>query len=237
MDRQPQRNKRPKKPLWHRTILPGLAVLLSALAGEGLHAADEGPHLLSPDRVGAVHRGGSEAELQRTFGPDRVHDHLVQVGEGFVCRGTKIDFPGGDSLEVTWLDANSRTTPDNVRVLGKRWATREGLRLGSTLQDLEKMNGDPFKLSGFGWDYGGTVGTWNGGILAYLAPGRPPRVIVRLAPERAAYERIGRGDAAAVTGDTAYVSSAHAAMQTLTPRVTQIIVDFAAEDCAAFFPE
>jgi hypothetical protein len=220
--------------------LPGLfvcVVLLFAPTGQALRAADDPPLLLSPEQVGAIHRASSEAELQRLFGEDRVRDHRVQVGEGFVCPGTRIDFPGGDSLEITWLDPESRTMPDSIMVLGARWATGEGLRLGSRLQDLEAMNGAPFRLSGFGWDYGGTVGTWNSGTLDYLTPGNFPRMIVRLAPQRAAYQRIGRSDADAVTGEGAYVSSAHRAMQALEPRVTQIIVDFRAGECPAFFPE
>lgn len=213
----------------------GLAIFALSLASVGLQAADDEEQLLSPERVGAIHHGSSLEELQRFFGAERVRDHLVQVGEGFVCRGTRIDFPGGDSLEITWRDEAARRGPDTISVLGDRWATPEGLRLGSTLQELEAMNGVPFNLSGFGWDYGGTVGTWNDGALTYLAASGPPRLIIRLSPARAAYDRITGDQRAAVTGDGAYVSSAHTAMQTLTPQISQIIVDFAAGDCAAYF--
>jgi hypothetical protein len=213
----------------------GLAVFALSLATTGLLAADDEELLLSPERVGAVHRGSGYEELRQIYGAERVRDHLVQVGEGFVCRGSKIEFPGGDSLEITWIDETSRRRPDTVAVLGDRWATQEGLRLGSTLQELEAMNGAPFSLSGFGWDYGGTVGTWNAGALTYLAAGGPPRLIIRLSPARAAYDRITGDQRAVVTGDGALVSSAHDAMQALTPQVSQIIVDFAAGDCAAYF--
>lgn len=230
-----QRNKDLRVALWRWSCLLAVALVLFGITGKNGVTANDEPLLLSRERVGAVQRSASEADLRRIFGAGRVHDHLVQVGEGFVCRGTKIDFPGGESLEITWLDAETRTRLDRVMVLGERWSSPEGLRLGSRLQDIEAMNGRPFKLSGFGWDYGGTVGTWNGGTLENLSAGGAPWVIVRLSPERAAYDRISRADAAAVTGDAAYVSSAHGAMQALSPRVTQIVVDFRAEDCAAYF--
>lgn len=237
MVRQRRKHEGLRMPHWRWSSLLGLVLVLSGLAGKDGSAANHEPLLLSRERVGAVHRGASEVELRRIFGAERIHDHLVQVGEGFVCQGTKIDFPGGDSLELTWLDANSRTSLDRVMVLGERWSTPEGLRLGSRLQDLEGLNDRSFMLSGFGWDYGGTVGTWNGGTLENLGGDGPPWVIVRLSPDRAAYYRIGRRDAAAVTGESAYTSSAHRAMQALSPRVAQIIVDFRAADCAAYFPE
>jgi hypothetical protein len=44
------------------------------------------------------------------------------------------------------------------------WGTEYGLGLGTTLKELEKMNGKPFQFAGFGWDYGGIV-TWEGGNL------------------------------------------------------------------------
>jgi len=30
-----------------------------------------------------------------------------------------------------------------------KWATADGLKVGSTLQELEKINGKPFKFMGF----------------------------------------------------------------------------------------
>ena len=99
------------------------------------------------------------------------------------------------------------------------------------------MNGRPFMLSGFGWDYGGTAGSWNGGHLAYLNADTAARVIVRLAPDRAVYELVETNALSEVMGDAAYVASDHPVLQTLSPRVTQIIVNLGNDDCDAFFPD
>ena len=40
-----------------------------------------------------------------------------------------------------------------------------------TLDQIEALNGRPFKLYGFGFDYGGTTLDWNGGALATQAGG------------------------------------------------------------------
>src|SRR5262249_17585108 len=49
------------------------------------------------------------------------------------------------------------------------WTAPHGLKLGMALEDVEKANGKPFKLSGFGWDYGGLVVDWNKGALGNVA--------------------------------------------------------------------
>jgi hypothetical protein len=40
-----------------------------------------------------------------------------------------------------------------------------------SLAEVEALNGRPFKLYGFGFDYGGTTLDWNGGRLATQAGG------------------------------------------------------------------
>ena len=40
-----------------------------------------------------------------------------------------------------------------------------------TLGEIEALNGRPFRLYGFGFDYGGTTLDWNGGALATQAGG------------------------------------------------------------------
>ena len=41
-----------------------------------------------------------------------------------------------------------------------------GIKIGSTLSEMEKLNGKPISLYGFGWDYGGTFISFNEGKLA-----------------------------------------------------------------------
>ena len=46
-----------------------------------------------------------------------------------------------------------------------KWATTGGVKVGTTIQELQAANGQAFKFTGFDWDYGGTVTNWNGGTF------------------------------------------------------------------------
>jgi hypothetical protein len=128
---------------------------------------------------------------------------------------------------VRWLDS-SRREPRSIRVLGTAWKTDDGIRLGTTLKELEQLNGRPFTLAGFGWDYSGTVYGWNGGELGARLE-RPGRVLLRLAPQPNA-------DDGAVLGEGGFPSN-DPAMQALNPTVYDIIVEFAEPVAAPAAPD
>ena len=193
--------------------------------------------MISPHDVDVISADESEAGLRQLFGDERVHAQLVDVGEGFVCQGTRIDFPDGESLEIAWADAKNRQQAASVDILGKRWTTAEGLGLGSSLRDIEVLNGGPFEISGFGWDYGGTVGSWLDGRLSYLNPKEGGGLVIRFAADQAAIENVGSAAYGAVSGDGALLTSDHATLQALNPRVSQLTLRFSGPDCDAFFPD
>jgi hypothetical protein len=51
-----------------------------------------------------------------------------------------------------------------VRIIGKGWKFANGLKLGMNIAEVEKVNGKPYELSGFDWDYGGYA-NFKGGKL------------------------------------------------------------------------
>ena len=91
----------------------------------------------------------------------------------------------------------------------------------TSLKDLERRNGRPFKLMGFGWDYSGTVSSWDGGNLAVLTKG-PGRLILRLMPDEAG---INSEEYRTVLGEGEFLSS-HPAMQKLNPVVYAMNQEF-----------
>ena len=178
--------------------------------------------MIVPNRsVGPLTRESSEAQLKQRYGPEMVSSARIQIGEGETMAGTVL-FPG-DSLrtaEIIWTDSVSRRSPARFILRGSRsmWQTAEGISLGTTLQELERLNGRPFMLAGFGWDYGGVVTDWGGGTLEsalgdvklYLDPGS---------------EQYQSAPYSQVLGDRDY-SSALRPMQQMNPKVSQIFVDF-----------
>lgn len=46
---------------------------------------------------------------------------------------------------------------------GADWHTTDGLKIGSAVANLLKLNGKAIKFYGFGWDYGGAIISYNAG--------------------------------------------------------------------------
>jgi hypothetical protein len=162
--------------------------------------------------------------LRARFGRTSVVDGPVEVGEGASEPGTIVFPDSADSkVEVVWWDAANRSRPQLVTVRAKtsRWHTREGLRLGLNLRQVERINRRPFRISGFDWDYGGTATSWSGGALG-RAYGQGCRMTARFSPANDS-ERppIGRQ----VIGDKLF-SSGHPAMQALNPVIYELFLQY-----------
>ena len=90
----------------------------------------------------------------------------IPRGEGETVPGAVVyDKDPKRRLEITWT--KSKLIGD-ISFGGQSsvWHTAEGITLGTTLADLQKLNGKAFKFSGFDWDYGGHIQSWEGGKLA-----------------------------------------------------------------------
>jgi hypothetical protein len=172
-------------------------------------------------RAGAVQVTSTRDQLIRAYGAQAVQAERIELGEGETAPGTVLF--ATDSLrrlEVLWHDTVAYARPARLVLRGTRsqWYLAAGISLGTTLHDLERLNGREFVLAGFGWDYGGAILDWRGGALARELPG----VMLYLDPGPGVYETQAYG---AVLGDRDYRSSLPA-MQALDPRVFQINIDF-----------
>lgn len=168
----------------------------------------------------------TEQALIRQFGRTNVVRESIYIAEGDETPGT-IVFPNDETkrLEIVWRDARQRRRPEWIRVpAGSRWTAIAGLRGGMTLAEVEKINGRPFQLSGFDWDYGGMVGDWRGGALSKLKG--PCRVQVQFdrtvpdAPTRAQQRAID-----ATSGDRELLSSSPD-LRRFPVRVSEIVIQY-----------
>ncbi|QMW02869.1 hypothetical protein [Spirosoma foliorum] len=194
--------------------------------------------LIIPGRqVGPIKSATSEAELIKLLGPSVVTAGDTLYGpEGAEFIGTTLYKDTSDEVQIIYTD-EKRTKPETIlirpkltddegeplkNVMPTRWATVDGLRIGTTLKELEQRNGKPFKLWGFAWDYGGMVSNWQGGKLGlsnkkmFLAIGLGPSATQTPAQEKA-YNKL--------MGDSEFLSSL-AAMQVLNPVVQSMQVSF-----------
>lgn len=148
-----------------------LVALLTLFAGLPSARAEEaaGPILSC---AGPLAADGSHAKLVATFGEKAVVFREVDGAEGEKI-GATILFPDDPKKRIDlWADEVHRTGLASARPgPANRAAAPNGVRPGMSLAEVETLNGRPFDLSGFGWDYGGSVTDWKGGALAKPAAG------------------------------------------------------------------
>lgn len=162
----------------------------------------------------------SAKSLMQRYGQEAVIQADLRVAEDITYKGVVLLPRASDRrIEVRFTDDTlSRVAALTLRDVARtsRWNV-VGITIGSTLAEVEKVNGKPFLVNGFEWDYGGLVTDWNGGRL-----GRPLQggCTVRL--------RFDKYDAApdGMVGDGVKVSSANPTLRKWGPVVTEIGVNF-----------
>jgi hypothetical protein len=123
-------------------------------------------------------------------------------------------------LEVWWSNITARKDIHLIVIGGQStWTAPGGLRLGQTLEQVEKLNHKPFKLKGFDKDRIATGRDWDGGALVTVAGGCKPGVSLR-ADAKASAEAIG-----ALSVDEEY-SSSDPAIRAAKPTVSEILIGY-----------
>jgi hypothetical protein len=122
-------------------------------------------------------------------------------------------------LEVWWQNPN-RTGLYLIDIAGKSiWTAPKGLRLGLSLEQLERLNRKPFKLNGFNADGIASVEDWNGGALADLPGGCKAGVSLRANGHKS-------GQAGKDLPAKDEYSSDDPALRALRPTVSEILIGY-----------
>jgi hypothetical protein len=122
---------------------------------------------------GPFGRNAGHSDLVKAFGSKNVVDQEIDGVEGQKIKASVL-YPDDPKarLEFVWSDEKARRRPTLIRATDQSaWATANGIRIGTALAEIEQINGKPFKLSGFDWDYGGRVTDWQDGKLSKPQPG------------------------------------------------------------------
>lgn len=118
----------------------------------------------------------SEAALIEQYGKGSITYDTIWGVEGYFTMGTYVRTDEFAHVEIYWADSAARTGMISATLVSDadyyaaklepgKWKSCTGVYLGMSTDDLQKLNGRPFKFSGFGWDYGGGVFGWDGGTL------------------------------------------------------------------------
>lgn len=206
--------------------------LLAALLPAAL-AAQANDWLIVPgERVGPITPASTLASLTKDFGAANVHEQTIVGAEGEEFPGVMI-YPDAPSrrLAIMWGEGDAAGHPGHIDICYRQeeggacqWKTAQGITLGTSLMQLERLNGHLFHLAGFGWDYGGAVLSLDGGRLEPL---RVAGLSLQLDPDPATLAKPDMQKAyRQVQGDHSF-SSGHPAMRSLNPRVCSMHCWFA----------
>jgi hypothetical protein len=155
-----------------------------------------------------------------TYDPKNVEFSEVEAGSGKTMASIIYPKEPKHRLEIWWSNVDKRKDTYLIAINGaSTWTGPQGLRLGLSLADLEKLNRKPFKLKGFDKDKVAAVTDWDGGTLAALPGGCKAGVFLR-AEAKAAIEVI-----AALPGDHEF-SSTDPALRATRPAVTEILIGY-----------
>jgi hypothetical protein len=170
---------------------------------------------------GVFGRESSHLKLAAAFHSKNVAFTQVDTGAGSkVMASVLFAKDPKRRLEVWWSNSASRSDTHLIVINGgSDWIAPGDLRLGLTLTDLEKLNGKPFKLSGFDKTNVATLTDWSGGELAAPAGGCKVGISLRAAltaPVSAL---------SALPADRVFTSS-EASLRAVNPTVSEILVGY-----------
>lgn len=182
-------------------------------------AAPPGAHVVAC--TGIFGKDSNHLRLAMTFDYKNVTFADVDANGGTKVKAS-IVFPNDPKrrLEVWWSNPAERSGTYLIDIKGKStWGAPEGMRLGLSLMQMEKLNKKPFKLKGFDKNGVATVSDWDGGALASLPGGCKSGVNLTADPKASA-------DAvSAMSADKEY-SSSDPAMRSVKPTVSEILIGY-----------
>jgi len=169
-------------------------------------------------RAGGITPKSRLSDLVATYGAKNVLEKDIDEGEGSFVKGAVIYPEDSNKMaELVWRDPEHKRFVQWIRWRGKKtvWKTVQGITLGTRLKEVERLNGKPFTVTGSGYDYSGTVISWQKGKLekAFQANGR---VILRLGVGRAPGLMVGDRE----------LRSSHPELQKMNPEIDEIILEF-----------
>ena len=124
--------------------------------------------LITDSSWGPITANTNFESLIKIYGDANVKNETICGPECVDSIDVTIVYPNTNrEITVYWDDSayHKKIGMIETAVQGSPYKTAAGLKVGSTLRDLLKVNGKRITFSGFGWDYGGTVLSYGDGLL------------------------------------------------------------------------
>jgi hypothetical protein len=195
------------------------------------NAGDDAP---APPKPAAPRPPANVVACNGVFSKDSTHLKLAMKFDSRNVAFDDVDGPDGSKikasvlypsdpkrrLEVVWNNDVARTDVSVISINSKsQWSAPKGLKLGLPIAVLQKLNGKPFKLGGFGADGSSSVTGWDGGALNSLPGGC--KVGIRLIAD----SKASPDARSAVSGDKE-LSSNDPNVLAVKPSVAEILIGY-----------
>ncbi len=124
--------------------------------------------LVTDSSWGLITAASGIDDLHAVYGHSNLIDERIcgaecidSVDVTFLYRGKK------EEATIYWKDSAYHRVIRFIESYGDNssWHTATGIQLGSGFSELLKLNGKKISFFGFGWDYGGSINSYNGGAL------------------------------------------------------------------------
>jgi hypothetical protein len=141
-----------------------LTLALAVLSAAGAHAQTRPLVISCEDPVFA--EDTTHDRVVAAFGKENVRLVSEPGPEGSPPNVKSVIYPNDPKrrLEISWNNGKARAEPFAFLFEQKsQWVAPLGVRIGTSLAELEKLNGEPFTLSGFGGMLDGMAG-WTGAL-------------------------------------------------------------------------
>ncbi|MDZ4839088.1 MAG: hypothetical protein SGJ04_03695 [Bacteroidota bacterium] len=108
----------------------------------------------------------TRAKLDSVYGKANVSNRLVQV-DGKPMTVTVLFAGTTAEAEIVWSDTIYQKYPVRLRIKNENsiWKFSDGIKIGTSIEELVKLNAQDIHLYGFGWEFGGLIADWRGGNL------------------------------------------------------------------------
>lgn len=158
------------KPTGHRDSMTKHSLTFLTLAlmwcmPLGVSAAPADWVIRPAKHAGPITHDTTEQDLIRLYGKDNVKRVDVYIGEGETLPGTVLFPDTPKELTIEW--GGLYVAPSRLTITRRDsvWKIDKGIKVGDTLERVEKLNRKAFRLTGFEWDYPGRTVSWEHGKL------------------------------------------------------------------------
>lgn len=124
--------------------------------------------LITENSWGAIQPSTDFDGLKKIYSGSVVADSSIMGPEGIDTLQVTYIHPGSPKeLIIHWRDSLYHQSIAFIETYQENspYVTAPGLKIGSTLRDLLQVNDQPIHFTGFGWDYGGYITSYNKGKL------------------------------------------------------------------------